>query len=83
MKTALIRIGNSRGIRIPKPLVEQCGLAGEVELTVKAGALLVTPARAARAGWDEAFAASRARRRVAPPLPVHSLDRWESKEWKW
>jgi len=26
MKVELIRIGNSRGIRIPKPLIEQCGL---------------------------------------------------------
>jgi hypothetical protein len=30
MKTRIVRIGNSRGIRIPKPLLEQTGLHGEV-----------------------------------------------------
>ena len=35
MKTTLIAIGNSRGIRIPKPLIEQCGFHNESELDVR------------------------------------------------
>ena len=35
MKTRIVRIGNSQGVRIPKPLLEQSGLTGEVELEVQ------------------------------------------------
>jgi len=34
MKAAIIQIGNSQGLRIPKPILQQCGLEGEVELEV-------------------------------------------------
>ncbi len=34
MNTELVRIGNSRGVRIPKPFIEQCGLGETVELRV-------------------------------------------------
>ena len=35
MKTELVRIGNSRGIRIPKPIIEQCRLGDTVERVSK------------------------------------------------
>ena len=35
MKTRIVRIGNSQGIRIPKPLLEQTGLHDEVEVSVQ------------------------------------------------
>ena len=57
MKGTVTRIGNSRGIRIPKPLLEQCGLEDHVELEVRNGELIVRPARRPREGWDEAFQA--------------------------
>lgn len=43
MKTSIITIGNSKGIRIPKPLLEESGLAGEVELKVVKGGIKITP----------------------------------------
>jgi antitoxin MazE len=36
MKTRIVAIGNSQGIRIPKPLLEQTGLFGEVEISTAA-----------------------------------------------
>jgi len=57
VRTRLVRIGNSQGIRIPKPVLEQVGLTGEVELTVQAGSLVLAPVRTARAGWSDAFRA--------------------------
>lgn len=56
MKTRLVRIGNSRGIRLPKPLIEQAGIIEEVELTVHEGSIVIVPAAIAtpRAGWSEA-----------------------------
>lgn len=56
MKTELIQIGNSRGIRIPKAIIEQCDLEGKLELDVHDGALIIRPlAPSPRAGWEEAF----------------------------
>lgn len=55
MKTNVIRIGNSRGIRIPKTLLEQCHLRNEVELEVRDDHLVVRPAAKPRSGWEDAF----------------------------
>jgi antitoxin MazE len=57
MRTNLVRIGNSRGIRIPKPLLEQAGLENTVQLRAGKGRLVIEPARSPRQGWEEAFAA--------------------------
>jgi antitoxin MazE len=56
MRTSLVRIGNSRGIRIPKAVIEQVGLRDRVELSVERGRLVIRPDRAPREGWDEDFA---------------------------
>jgi antitoxin MazE len=53
MKARLVRIGNSHGIRLPKPLIEEAGLQEEVEIQIRGNALVITPSRA-RAGWAEA-----------------------------
>jgi len=54
MKTRIVRIGNSRGVRIPKPLIEQAGLGDEVELRVVESGLLAQPARKPRFDLAEA-----------------------------
>lgn len=55
MKTRIIQIGNSQGIRIPKVLLEQSGLSDEVELKVKKEEIIITPVKNTRQGWEEAF----------------------------
>lgn len=54
MKTRLVRIGNSRGIRLPKPVIEEAGLGDEVELLVRDGEVVIAPARSPRSGWAQA-----------------------------
>ena len=44
MKASIIRIGNSKGIRIPKPLLEESGLFGVVELKAVRGEIKIVPA---------------------------------------
>ena len=52
--THLVKIGNSQGIRIPKPLVEQAQLEGkELKLQLVSNGLLISPEKQARAGWEE------------------------------
>jgi len=54
--TRLVRIGNSQGIRIPKPLIEQAKLEGrELKLELIDGGLLIAPEKTARKGWKEAI----------------------------
>jgi antitoxin MazE len=55
MKTRLVRIGNTQGVRIPKPLLEQTGLRDEVDIEVEGDHLVIRAVAAPRAGWDEAF----------------------------
>jgi antitoxin MazE len=60
MKTHLISIGNSRGIRIPKAILEQCRIEKDIELELKEGAILIRPIKKkSRAGWARAFQAMR------------------------
>lgn len=52
--TQLVKIGNSQGIRIPKPLIEQAHLEGkELKLQLVNGGLLITPEKGVREGWRE------------------------------
>ena len=53
MKTKIIRIGNSRGVRIPKPLLEEAGLEDVVTLRVVDGAIVIAAEKESRAGWEE------------------------------
>ena len=56
MKAEIITIGNSRGIRIPKLVLEQCGIKKEICLEIENDRIVITPAkRKTRAGWDQAF----------------------------
>jgi antitoxin MazE len=84
MKVQVIRIGNSRGIRIPKTILQECHFAEEVELDVEDNRLIVRPVARARKGWATAFR----------KMHVHGDDalldrdslpstRWDRSEWRW
>src|SRR5205809_670804 len=61
MKTSLVQIGNSRGVRIPKVFLEETGLEKDIEMEVRGRQLVIRAARHPRAGWDQEFAAMAAR----------------------
>jgi antitoxin MazE len=83
VKAKIVRIGNSQGIRIPKPLLQQTGLHGEVEITAEDDTLVIRPAKKPREGWDDAFREMRQRGDDAilddapPSLPSFDEDEWE------
>lgn len=81
MKTRIVAIGNSRGIRIPKSLLQQADLVDEVELHAEQGRIVIAAARRARAGWAEAAARLHARGDdglLETPSPL-----FDSEEWEW
>lgn len=84
MKARVVRIGNSRGIRIPKSVIEQCQLHGAVDLIVQQGQLLVRSAAKARAAWVQAFEQMH-RHEDDPLLDCDSLpaSKWDRKDWAW
>ena len=56
MRTRIVQIGSSRGVRIPNPLLEQAGLEGDVELRVVESGILIERVAKPRMGWAEAAA---------------------------
>ncbi len=84
MKTRIVRIGNSRGVRIPKLLLQQTGLGEEVTIEAEGNRLVIRPASRPREGWDVAF------RKMALAGDDRLLDgdltstsRWDESEWQW
>ena len=84
MKTRIIRIGNSQGIRIPKLYLQQTGLNEEVELDVHDKEIVIRPVGHPRQGWADAF------RTMAEHGDDQLLDKasssqssWDEAEWQW
>jgi antitoxin MazE len=82
MKAKLVRMGNSRGIRLPKQLIEQAGLTDEVDLEVQGNTIVIVAQKAPRAGWSEAARRLHDEsddRLLDPPTPTH----FDEAEWQW
>lgn len=81
MKCQIIQIGNSQGIRIPKTLLEDSGISGEVDLEIHPDGILIRNISRPRAGWEEALKA------IAED-EIDDLDdglatNFDRKEWQW
>ena len=82
MKARIVRIGNSRGVRLPKALIDQADLSEEVEIHAEPGRIVVAAIRRPRAGWAEA--ARRMRERGEDRLlDAPSRTRFDEEEWEW
>jgi len=82
VRSKVIKIGNSRGIRIPRALLEQAGLNEEVMLSVEGDKLIVQSAHSPRLGWEAQFA------RMAETGDDQLLGQdiptqWDEEEWEW
>lgn len=55
MQSTLIKIGNSKGVRIPASLLKEYEFESEVILELQETGILVKPVHKPRAGWNEAF----------------------------
>jgi antitoxin MazE len=82
VKTHLVRIGNSRGVRLPKPLIEKAGLTEEVELRVQEGAIIITRAAPPRSGWADA-ARHAGQRQEDQLLDAPTPTLFDDEEWEW
>jgi len=83
MKAKLVRVGNSHGLRIAKPLIEQCGLGDTVEVHVENNCLVVSPVRRPRQGWEEAFCAAGAALQNELLMETAEPNELDRKGWQW
>ena len=82
VRSKVVKIGNSRGIRIPRTLLEQADLTDEVEMTVEGNKLVIQSARHHRHGWEAKFTEMAQHgddRLMNEPVPTH----WDESEWTW
>ena len=82
MKTELVQIGNSRGVRIPKAFLEQTGLRDKIDMEVRGKQLVISPANHPRAGWEKAFE-TMAERGDDKLLDEPRQTKWDESEWEW
>ena len=83
MKVNLVSIGNSKGIRIPRSVIKQCGFGDQIEMRVSEGMVVLAPARDARAGWDGAFEKMTAAGDDVLVVSEQLDHEWDEKEWEW
>jgi antitoxin MazE len=82
IRSKVIKIGNSRGIRIPRTVLEQAGLTNEVEMTVEGNKLIIQASDHPRQGWEERFA-DMAEEHDDKMLDETSLTQWDNEDWTW
>jgi antitoxin MazE len=82
MRARIVRIGNSRGVRLPKALLEQAGLPEDVGIHAEPGRIIIESAHRARSGWAEA-ARAMAEHGDDTLLDEQTLTEFDTEEWTW
>lgn len=85
MKAQIVRIGNSQGIRIPKPFLQQSGISDEVDIEVNGSEILIRSLRSPREGWEDSFRrmAAKGDDRLLDEESLPTLSSWDEEEWEW
>ena len=85
MKTKVIKIGNSRGIRIPRHILEESGLKSEVEIEVKDNKIVLKPVSKVRENWDQEFQKMAENRDdvLLDENTISNINPWDKEEWEW
>ena len=83
MRVKLVRVGNSRGIRIPKAILEQCGLQEAAEMRVEKDRLVIAREHRPRQGWEEAFSAAGPSFDDQLLLDAVPAGAFDLEDWRW
>ncbi len=55
METSIIKIGNSKGLRLSKTIIEKYGIKDKVELILEKGQIILKPIKTPRKDWEKEF----------------------------
>lgn len=80
--TKLTKYGNSMGVRIPKAMLEQSGLSGEVMIEAREGKIIIATPRP-RSDWEAHFAAMARAGDDKLILPDNAATEWDKTDWRW
>ena len=83
MKARTIKIGDSKGLRIPKPILEQTGIIDDVEIEVEKNQIVIRPVKNPREGWDAAFKKMGEKGDDKPVVDDGISNSWDENEWQW
>lgn len=83
MRARVIKIGNSQGLRIPKPILDQTGILDEVEIEVEKNQIIIRPVKNVRDGWTSAFKKMRENGDDELIIDENISDSWDEEEWQW
>lgn len=83
MRARVIKIGNSQGLRIPKPILEQTGIMDDVEIEVKKNQIIIRPVKNVREEWDAAFKKMAVNGDDEPIIDDALSHSWDEEEWQW
>jgi len=85
MKTKLIRIGNSQGVRIPKPLIEESGITGDIEMILRDNEIVLRSAETIRKDWEASFEnmAKQGDDVLMDQEDIEQSSDWDETEWTW
>jgi len=83
MRARVIKIGNSQGLRIPKPILEQTGILDDVEIEVEKNQIIIRPVTKVREGWDEMFKNMGEKGDDEPIFAENFSHSWDEEEWQW
>jgi antitoxin MazE len=83
VKTKVVRIGNSRGIRIPKVILDQCHINDEVELETREDCLVIKSPHTPREGWDSAFQKMHESKDDVLVVSDNIANEFDKDEWEW
>ena len=81
MRVNIVSIGNSKGVRIPKAILEQCSFNKEAEIEVQNNRLIIKPVRKIREGWANAFKLMHDKKEDA--LLINDTVDLEMSNWEW
>ncbi len=84
MRARVIKIGNSQGLRIPKPILEQTGIMDDVEIEVEKNQIIIRPVKNIRDGWDDAFKVMGQKGDDESIIEDDNFSHsWDEEEWQW
>ncbi len=83
IRTRLIKIGNSQGVRIPKLVLDQLALHDTIELVVEGNQLVIRPSTHPRASWPAQFQQMAAHGDDQLLDPDLTPTTWDESDWEW